>query len=628
MKPAVALGLRLALGTTRADRLRSAMVALSAAIGTLLLLVVAAIARAEQAQHPNLYSSVEMQRLLLAVVLAVALPVLVLAATAGRLSAALRDRRLANLRLLGLSPSRTRAVAVVEAGAAAVAGTAVGLVAFTVARPVLARIDVARRHWAAETLHPHVLDEFAVIIVLPVVVVALAALPHRLDTSSAMRAARKADAKRPSLWRLPPLVAGLALCAVVIARSGQGDPGDDLILSLFAGVGLLGLGTILVVPIFMRVVADLLLRVGGGPATTIAARRLQAQPASVTRVVAGLMIGLFLVTGARWVVGNFEALPQYVGAKRALTVQQQVAVLTTPADRASTQARAEAVAGVRRTVAFSSLMSGCTNTSENCLFALVGTCDDLHALAPELTGCRSDQATWLRPSVADRLDRASAIRWSPSPESDVSLSLPIPAESISGMRDGLLRPLNEGQVFIPRGLPGLDRVLEHSSLDVVAIGYAGQDLPDRLLAAGLNASGGEDFDTYDFVAGLRAMVWAIAAVILSVGLLAFAVAAIDRAVSRRREVVSLQLVGVSPRVLRRTQWIEAALPIVTGSVLAIGTGLLAGATYLSLVEDLDHAPWRQSLGLVAVAANSACIIAGLTVLAASPRIRPDLIRTE
>ena len=136
------------------------------------------------------------------------------------------------------------------------------------------------------------------------------------------------------------------------------------------------------------------------------------------------------------------------------------------------------------------------------------------------------------------------------------------------------------------------------------------------------------FEDYDFVAGLRVLVWAIAAVILAVGLLAFAVAAIDRALARRREVVALQLAGVPASLLRRAQWLEAALPIGIGTLLAVGLGTLAGAAYLALADETTSLPWAQSLTLAGVAALSAVVIAGLTVVAASPRLRPDLIRAE
>ncbi len=625
---AVALGLRLAGGGAGPGRLRSAMVAAAAAIGTWLLSSVAAIARAEQFEGFALYSSSEMQRLLLAVVLAIALPVLVLAATAGRLSAALRERRLANLRLLGMTPAQTRMVAVTEAGVAAAVGAVAGLVAFLLTRPVLGRLSVAGREWSVDSLRPHSTDYVLVVVLVPLVVVALAALPARVDMTSAMRTARKADARRPSWLRVVPLAVGVALCAYVISWPSTDNPPGPVVVSLFGGIVLLGLGAILVVPVFVRLVADLLLRLSRGPATMVAARRLQAQPAAVTRVISGLLIGLFLVTGARSVVVAFESTQQYVDAARQINDEQRVEVPATARTAASVIRRAEQIDGVRHAVAFSSLDGGCREATQQCFTALVGTCADLHLVAPTLTGCRDDRPMWLD---AEGAGAPAAIRWRAEsggpPKNRASVTLPAPTEQIHGDAYTALSPLN-ASVFVPRGLLADSQVAEEANVQVLVTGDPGRDLADELKAQGLGYGDYMTFADYDFVAGLRAMVWAIAAVILSIGLLAFAVAAIDRAVNRRREVVSLQLIGVSPGLLRRSQWIEAALPIAAGALLAVGLGLLAGATYLSLAERVQRAPWQQSLTLGAVSVLSAFAIAGLTVLAASPRIRPELIRAE
>jgi hypothetical protein len=311
------------------------MVAAAAALGAWLLVGVAAIARAEQSQDVGLYASADMQRLLLAVVLAVALPVLVLAATAGRLSAALRERRLANLRLLGMTPTQTRTVAITEAGVAATAGTVAGLVVFLLTRPALTQLSVAGRSWTVESLRPHTTDYIIITVLVPLVVVALAALPGRVNMTSAMSRARRADASRPSWLRSVPLTVGVVICGWVIGRQSGDDPSGPVVLALFGGIALLGVGAILVVPVFVRLVADLMLRLGRGPAMVIAARRLQAQPAAVTRVISGLMIGLFMVTGARSVVVAFESTSQYVQAARQLTEEQRVVVRAT----AATQAR-------------------------------------------------------------------------------------------------------------------------------------------------------------------------------------------------------------------------------------------------------------------------------------------------
>ncbi len=130
---------------------------------------------------------------------------------------------------------------------------------------------------------------------------------------------------------------------------------------------------------------------------------------------------------------------------------------------------------------------------------------------------------------------------------------------------------------------------------------------------------------YDFVASLRLLANTVAVVVLSLGLLAFAIAAIDRAANRRGDVASLLLLGVSPSSLRRTQLVEAGAPIVGGSILAIGLGYLAGTTYLAWTG-ATNPPTGSAVVLAISALVGGVVVAGLTVIAASPTLDTSTIR--
>ncbi|MBA3311017.1 MAG: hypothetical protein H0U28_13375, partial [Nocardioidaceae bacterium] len=208
MTGAVRLGLRLAGGGGAQERWRSGMVALAAATGAWLLLVVFAVAQAEAALGPALFAQAEMARLLAAVVAAVALPIVVLIGTASRLSASLRDRRLATLRLLGLPPSRTRVVAAVEVGSVAVSGTLVGAVSFWLTRDAVAGVQIAGRDWSQAPFAPAPLATLAVLLAVPAAAMAFAVVPTRSSVAAVWASARRADARRPRLWRVVPVTLG------------------------------------------------------------------------------------------------------------------------------------------------------------------------------------------------------------------------------------------------------------------------------------------------------------------------------------------------------------------------------------------------------------------------------------
>lgn len=649
MMAAVRLGARLAGAgiAAGAGRLRSALVALAAAIGTALMLAVLAIARSEMAATGEPFAFDQgIPQLLAMIVVTIALPVLVLAGTAGRLAAALRDRRLANLRLLGMTPGQTRLVAAVESGLAAAAGALVGCVLWTALRPALAEWRPADRPWSYATLTPTLVGFLAVVVAVPLAVTIVAA-SARAGKGSTMGIARRANSRRPSWWTLLPLAIGIAAAIYTVSGAHTDETDADLIPWMFVAIIALGLGVVLVVPSLVRLVADLLVHRRRRPILVLAGRRLQAQPAAASRVVAGLLIGLFIVTGARAVVTAFEQTPQY---RTAATIDTTGQTATLDLDSATSAARAVTALGradwVKAAATFPVLARTCSDNDPECwpMTALTGTCSDLARLFGPVPTCRDDSAAWISGPVAASRIGSLTFAASPREESDdpdaASSSRQGPTVTVKAPTATLPDAVEDGtagqvSVFLPLGLPGLAAVTAHARTDALVVAKPGVDInasitstdPSAWSDTGLSFMA-PDMSAYRMAAGMRLLVWAVAAVVLTIGLLGFAIGAVDRAISRRAELISLQLIGTSARVLRRTQWIEAALPLVAGIVLAIGTGALAGAAYLAYAGQAQYLPWSEFGALAAAALAAAVVVAGFTVIASSPRIRPELIRTE
>jgi hypothetical protein len=550
------------------------------------------------------------------------LPVLTLAASVARFSASLRDRRLANLRLLGLSPLQTRVVAAVETGAGAVVGTTAGVVLFLGLHPMVARIPVGDRKWSVADVMPSAASWLLAVLAVPLVAVTVAALPQRLDAATAVASARRADARRPGWWRVLPLIVGVSTCLVIGARADGGDIGIATAYTLMGAMAMTGIGVLLVVPVFVRLLADALVGSSRGAGVLIAARRMQAQPAGVSRLVGALMVGLFVVAGARMVLAAFESTPQYVAADHAVHVAQVVTVDASARHQPMVEKRIEMLPTVRTTATFTSLQ-GRYRAAGSTMGAniLVGTCADLRRVAPGATGCSDREARWLNRYHDDapgrirlHTDGVDDRRWIASPTRQIHLD---PVYQIEQWVD----------IFVPQALiqPGPLTAKAHRT--IVVLGAPGRDLAEALDTVGL-ASSWPDFESYDFVSGLRAILWAISVAVLCVGLLAFAVSGIDRAIARRRELASLQILGTPPSLLRRAQWWEAALPTGIGAALAIVAGWLAGFSYLRLGESQPVVPWASMGLLAACALAAAALVAGLTVVATNVRLTPDVIRSE
>jgi len=606
------------------------MLALASAVGTWLMLVIFAIARVESGADG--ITTPEMQRLLAIVVVTIGLSVSVLLSTASRLSASIRDRRLAVLRLIGLPPARTRLVASLEAGVMAAVGTGAGAVAFWMTKDMVAGTSIAGRDWSSAPFHPGAAVIGAVLIGIPLLTILVSVTPTRLTTARALSRARTADAARPSLLRLGPVAVGVALLGYALTwPQNEGDRGAQEFYMFVTGAALTGLGLLLLTPLLVRGVAELALKAGRRPAIGIAARRLQLQPAGTTRVVAALLIGLFVVAGARSVVTAAEQTPQYREAKQdVVTGPQEIGVnLPRGADVDAVRDAIQAVDGVAAVVAFTNLHTRCRGHAP-CVSAVVATCDELAMVFRSITGCNDRTAAWLTKRQPSGLTVLRLGR-SPMPRADPLLTLPPPSTSIQASDP--LADAVEVDLFIPRSLPALSALRQRQD-DLTVLADVGQqqvlavEAAAQEVAPGATAMAHIYAPDYTFVAGLRALVWSVAAVVIAIGLLAFGIGAIDRAISRRAEMVSLQVLGTPRGTIRAAQWLEALAPLALGVPLATGLGLLAGAAFLSFGTDLAAAPWQEVSGLAAAALAASVIVAGLTVLGSCPPIRADLIRRE
>lgn len=636
MSGEVRLGLRLARGRERGEQARGGATTGAHLIGVWLMLIVFAAVRAEIAL-PS-YDGDGVPFLALTVVATVGVPIMVLLATVARLSAALRDRRLVSLRVLGLSPSRTRIVSAVEAGAGAAVGSLLGLGAFWLTRPIIRGLDVSGRDWSSGTFAPWPAATVLVVVGLPLLAILVALVPGARQFSGASRPAALAPNDAPSLWRLLLLPIGLVTTWVSTLGYG-GNLGYGRFSVLVAGGVLSAIGLILVIPVFTRLIADIVLRASGRPSLRIAGRRLQAQPAAVSRIVAGLLVALFVVSGARMVLGAFEDSAQYRAADSAAHGgPARYDVVSQDADPTRLARELASVDGVRAAYPAWQLMTGCTGEGP-CLTAFVGTCDDLLVAVPDARGCRDDRPSWLDgPEPAQQLDpRLTWTGQNDPPGTTATVDTPARTDVIiSGSAEYAVGDAMQARVFLPITTPGIASVVESSSRDMLVpvsvhvdsriIGESGL----RDAALGIDATS-DVYDpwedgSYEFITGLRALTWTVAAVVLAVGLVGFAVATIDRAVSRRAEMVSLQLVGTGRGVIRAAQWWEAAAPLVIGVFLAIAAGSAVGYGYLSLADATASVPWQSIGTLAAISAAAAIGVAGLTVIACAPRIRAELIR--
>jgi len=569
-----------------------------------------------------------------AVALLVLVPVVVFLWVCTRLSAATRARRLAALRLIGMGEPQLRLVSAVESVAYSLPGALLGLGLFLGAEYALAGV-IPGFHWFPEDYHPSLLTWLLCLVGVPF----LAVLANFVGTHRAMRdpvgVRREAPARSPRMRAVVPFLLGLAILGgLLLLTALGGTPGgktaDDL---LVLGILLTGGGLVIALPAITARSAALLARFSRGTASLLAARRLQHEPGNAMRVVAGLVIAVFATGVAQSVIKLAQADASPPGEHREYR-------LAAPAEP-ERLAQLPGVLGsglLLYSPPTRSLPEG-MEVPESVIpehlgvDVFVGTCADLAVFSrTPLRGCRDD--------TVYRLVWESAA-FTPPPRAGYRLDIPLKKETLT--IDAPERTLHltaqeatlmdSATVLLPpsaldgRAVADDAELFLASDTDTAAVQRLLDELSLVLPEADVELVGA-DLEAQRRAEFIGTLLYAGLAAGGLVGLCAFLIASIDRAVERRADVTALVVVGAPVRTLRLAQLLQLLLPLAIGLTLAVTTGQLAGYAYLAGGGDQALAEWHGAL--LTLTAGAAAVL--LTSLASLPvlgkRIDASLLRRE
>ncbi len=224
--------------------------------------------------------------------LAFLFPILILIGTATRLAAARREERFAALRLVGATPRQINVIASVEAIVGALLGTVLGIGIFLLVRSALAATAITSARYFANDVTPTAAGYVAVLIAVPVASAIAALLSLRRVRISPLGVSRRATPPAPKVWRLVPLLLGIALFVVGLAITTRRSVGAPA----FPGLILILVGLVVGGPWLTTQAARLLARSVKGASALLAARRLADNPKAAFRTVRGLVLAVFLGT--------------------------------------------------------------------------------------------------------------------------------------------------------------------------------------------------------------------------------------------------------------------------------------------------------------------------------------------
>lgn len=571
--------------------------------------------------------------------LGLVLPVLVLVATATRLSASSRDRRLSALRLVGATPRQARAIAAAEGLLAGIAGVAGGLAVFWLLRgPACALLPFPEGVYAQD-LMPTAAEVAAVLLGVPLLAVASAVVSLRRVVLSPLGVRRSARVRHVGWWRLLPVLTGLAMLVALRLNHEAWAPGRAVGTTLLLGGGGLTLvGLAVAAPAMSRLGAWLLARLPG-VSSALAARRIEADPSTSARVVTGMVLVVF---AAAWLLAFLPVLQgTRTSSDQDLVGLLPKGTLTTATSFTAVDVEAvRRVAGVRSVLAVGTALlappgwqgdNGDVPPERAARQVAVGSCADLAATLGRDLGCTAAKAYRLSTpfgaplaagstvGVVDGNDRVSGRFRIPA---DVpTLHLPLFLQ-YSGIADGEL--LVDASLLRPdRGI----RLLVATDGDPGTVERARGAMPFGLAMSAQTPRESVSGAARVYLGYLRAVRIGLVLALL-VGAASLAVTTADAVHERRRSLATLVAFGTPLRVLRRSVLLQMAAPMLTNVLGALAAAAVASACYLGITEDTWSLPWG-GWALTALAAGLAVLLATAVTLPLVSAIgRPEALRAE
>jgi hypothetical protein len=501
---------------------------------------------------------------------ALLLPVLILIATASRLSAARREERFAAMRLVGATPRQISVVSAVEAGVAAVAGVAVGFALFFVFRPLLYHVPFTGAPLAQGDLSLQWIDIVLALIGVPVAAVLSAHLALRRVQISPLGVNRRSASRPPRIVRIIPLLAGIAELSYFDAVGKPGAIGGQL-LELLVGFVLLIVGLVLAGPWFTTAGSRLMVKRASHPATLLAGRRLLDNPKAAFRFISGLVIALFVASAAIGALSSITAASGTSGGSAGKdTLAELFCSFSTTNCPASAQipsvssqelAELRATPGVRAVTVVhqppAQVLLRNQPLSQSPLrnsFGIVA-CDEL-AKTPAIGKCASGAMVasvgYFLSNLLGHHSNASSTVW-PSEDLSVASAARLPVDAVVVATTGSSSAIELTRTTLERVFPFQGTPVEVEAAD---------PSNERLLALI------QDMTDVMIVASLI-----IAACSLAVNI----VAGLGE---RKRPFSLLRLTGVPTALLHRVVALESALPLLLVAAVSIVVGLASAALYL------------------------------------------------
>ncbi|MBB3662809.1 MULTISPECIES: FtsX-like permease family protein [Prauserella salsuginis group] len=533
-------------------------------------------------------------------VVVLTVPSMVLVASAARLIAARRERRLAAFRLAGATPRQVIAMVTAETAIAAAGGALLGWAVSPLLRQAATTVPWGGGTWQASDFVLGAVPTVAIVVVVPLLVVLAAAFGLRRVLSTPLGAAGGHEPKPLHWWRLVPLPVSGALFAFLATTAESQFEATLLLLSMAMVIGSLTLAG----PWLTSAIGGMFVRRWRRPSGLLAGRRLRDDPRGAYRATAGVVLAVFTGSMALTVLPSIEgqagALREYADGVLYVDVDQD-SLQRIAADTNEALAR---YGQDERAVAIGDAFLGNDNA-----YARVVDCD----AAEQLLAVDMRGACEGTPGVYTPYPDVSRDELTVSAEFDqpgTSLPADVPVRPMTAESELAPEVIVDPAVIPSDFTPNAGTVAVPSTpanADVVrtALASAAGGLPVQSRQARLDGqlSQLDDLQRVTVIGLLAASI---------LGGCSAAISTAGSVLDRRRTFGALMAAGTPVRVLARALRAEAALPALVATVGAGVAGTLVGIGLFAVVDDGTEVltPWLAApvvLGIgVALIASSVC----------------------
>jgi hypothetical protein len=244
---------------------------------------------------PDTPGTTGLQIILGVLALVLLFPVLVFIGAAMRLSAARREQRFAAIRLAGATMRQVTVIATVEALVAAIAGVALGFGLYFLTGPVLVHVPFTGQPLEAGDLSIGLADVLIAAIGVPLASALVARVALRRVHVSPLGVTRRVTPHPPRMYRVIPLVAGIAELAYFVSVGRPGSSNGQVGAYLL-GFFLIMSGLVLAGPWLTMEGSRIMARRTSRVSVLLAGRRLSDNPRAAFRAVSGLILAIFVTS--------------------------------------------------------------------------------------------------------------------------------------------------------------------------------------------------------------------------------------------------------------------------------------------------------------------------------------------